>query len=409
MLAGKSVITRVRLRLPRPWQPVLGYLDLRAQDGRDRQPRSPTRRPIFDWVCAIRRAKLPDPAVIGNAGSFFKNPVVSAEQCRDIIGRDPEIVHYPLPDGSFKLAAGWLIDACGWKGKRVGRAGVYEQAGAGAGQPRRRQRRRGGDAGPRDPGKRLRPLRHPAGARAGDPVTAGCSRCLAGRRSSCSGCRAWPAAGPRSAGPGARSRAPAGGRRPPAGPRPWRPAPASPRFSAAPLRGVGIDAQLQRLGVAHRGAQPRAPCRAPGRGRPAAAPPGLSRDIACSAAAIAASVQHRREPSAPGRRRAAAVPSGASVLSAAPVPNRRRNVAPSFCGLTGLARKSFMPATRQRSRVSAKASAVSATMGTVGAPRRAGRGSRAWRRRRRARGMCRSISTTSKRLFAAGPARPPRR
>ncbi len=125
-LAGKSIITRVRLRLPRPWQPALGYLDLerrRAETGTEH----PDARTIFDWVCAIRRAKLPDPAVIGNVGSFFKNPVVSAEQCRDIIDRDPEIVHYPLPDGSVKLAAGWLIDACGWKGKSVGRAGVYEK------------------------------------------------------------------------------------------------------------------------------------------------------------------------------------------------------------------------------------------------------------------------------------------
>jgi UDP-N-acetylmuramate dehydrogenase len=78
-------------------------------------------------VCAIRRAKLPDPAVIGNAGSFFKNPVVSAEQCRDIIDRDPEVVHYPLPDGRAKLAAGWLIDACGWKGKHIGGAGVHDR------------------------------------------------------------------------------------------------------------------------------------------------------------------------------------------------------------------------------------------------------------------------------------------
>jgi UDP-N-acetylmuramate dehydrogenase len=78
-------------------------------------------------VCEIRRAKLPDPAVVGNAGSFFQNPVVSAEQCRDIITRDPHLVHYPLPDGRFKLAAGWLIDACGWKGKSIGGAGVYER------------------------------------------------------------------------------------------------------------------------------------------------------------------------------------------------------------------------------------------------------------------------------------------
>jgi len=125
-LAGKSVITRVRFRLPRPWLPVLGYLDLerkRAETGIT----EPDARTIFNWVCAIRRAKLPDPAVIGNAGSFFKNPVVSAEQCRDIIDRDPEVVHYPLPDGSAKLAAGWLIDACGWKGKAVGGAAVYDK------------------------------------------------------------------------------------------------------------------------------------------------------------------------------------------------------------------------------------------------------------------------------------------
>ncbi len=125
-LAGKSVITRVRFRLPKPWQPVVGYLDLERKMAETGQ-HTPTAQTIFNWICAIRSAKLPDPAVIGNAGSFFKNPVVSEEQCRDIIGRDPEIVHYPMPDGSVKLAAGWLIDACGWKGKSVGRAGVYEK------------------------------------------------------------------------------------------------------------------------------------------------------------------------------------------------------------------------------------------------------------------------------------------
>ncbi|MDE2401543.1 MAG: UDP-N-acetylmuramate dehydrogenase [Burkholderiales bacterium] len=125
-LAGKAVITRVRLKLPRPWQPLLGYLELERKMQETGISR-PDARQIFNWVCEIRRAKLPDPAVIGNAGSFFKNPVVTPEQCRDIIGRDPEIVHYALPDGSFKLAAGWLIDACGWKGKSIGRAGVYDK------------------------------------------------------------------------------------------------------------------------------------------------------------------------------------------------------------------------------------------------------------------------------------------
>jgi UDP-N-acetylmuramate dehydrogenase len=125
-LAGKSVITRVRFRLPRPWQPVLGYLDIQRRMAETATPH-PSARQVYDWVCAIRRAKLPDPAVMGNAGSFFKNPVVTAEQCRDIIGRDPHLVHYAMPDGSFKLAAGWLIDACGWKGKQVGGVGVHDK------------------------------------------------------------------------------------------------------------------------------------------------------------------------------------------------------------------------------------------------------------------------------------------
>jgi len=125
-LLGKAVITRVRMRCPKPWQPVLGYLDLERKMV-ETGNRSPDARTVFDWICSIRRAKLPDPAVIGNAGSFFKNPVVTVEQCRDIIGRDPEVVHYPMPDGSMKLAAGWLIDACGWKGKTIGGAGVYDK------------------------------------------------------------------------------------------------------------------------------------------------------------------------------------------------------------------------------------------------------------------------------------------
>jgi UDP-N-acetylmuramate dehydrogenase len=125
-LAGCSVITRVRFWLPKPWKPVLGYADLERKIA-ETGIHQPDARQIFDWVCAIRRAKLPDPAVIGNAGSFFKNPTVSVEQCADIIARDPKVVHYPMADGSIKLAAGWLIDACGWKGRGVGNAGVYEK------------------------------------------------------------------------------------------------------------------------------------------------------------------------------------------------------------------------------------------------------------------------------------------
>ncbi len=125
-LAGRAVILRVRFALPKAWAPVLGYQDLDRKVA-ETGIHDPSARCLFNWICDIRRAKLPDPAVIGNAGSFFKNPTVTPEQCADIIARDPKVVHYPMPDGSIKLAAGWLIDACGWKGKSVGQAGVYEK------------------------------------------------------------------------------------------------------------------------------------------------------------------------------------------------------------------------------------------------------------------------------------------
>ncbi|MDO8719546.1 MAG: UDP-N-acetylmuramate dehydrogenase, partial [Polaromonas sp.] len=107
-LADKALITRVRFLLPKTWKPVLGYADIdkkMLQSGID----APDALQIYAWICEIRQAKLPDPKVIGNAGSFFKNPTVSAEQCEDIIQREPKIVHYRLADGSVKLAAGWLI------------------------------------------------------------------------------------------------------------------------------------------------------------------------------------------------------------------------------------------------------------------------------------------------------------
>jgi len=125
-LKDRALILRVRFALPKPWRAVLGYADIEKKMAAEHCTQ-PTAQQIFDWVCAIRQAKLPDPAVIGNAGSFFKNPTVTPEQCADIIARDPKVVHYHLDDGSVKLAAGWLIDSCGWKGKSVGQAGVYEK------------------------------------------------------------------------------------------------------------------------------------------------------------------------------------------------------------------------------------------------------------------------------------------
>jgi UDP-N-acetylmuramate dehydrogenase len=138
-LAGKSCITRVRFALPKRWQPVTDYRDVQIILERERASlerekiSKPTAQQLFDIVCAIRRAKLPDPAVLGNAGSFFKNPIVQRKQLDYVLDIDGNLVYYPLEgenQGRFKLAAGWLIDACGWKGKCLNRstgAGVYDK------------------------------------------------------------------------------------------------------------------------------------------------------------------------------------------------------------------------------------------------------------------------------------------
>lgn len=125
-LAGKSVITAIRLRLPKPWAPVTGYADVQRWLQRHNLT-DPSPREVFDAVCAIRQSKLPDPSKLGNAGSFFKNPVVNRTIRNEILEEHPDIVSYPLEDGTYKLAAAWMIAACGWKGQSLGRAGVHEQ------------------------------------------------------------------------------------------------------------------------------------------------------------------------------------------------------------------------------------------------------------------------------------------
>jgi UDP-N-acetylmuramate dehydrogenase len=125
-LSSRRLITSVVLRLPKQWQPIAGYADV-AHELKHRRIAHPTARDIFDAVVAIRRRKLPDPTSLGNAGSFFKNPVVSREKHGELIARFPSIVGYALPGGRFKLAAGWLIDAAGLKGATRGRAGIYEK------------------------------------------------------------------------------------------------------------------------------------------------------------------------------------------------------------------------------------------------------------------------------------------
>ncbi len=117
------LILSVTLELREQWQPELSYGGL--QQALSDQPLTP--QTLFDTVCAIRRSKLPDPAKLGNAGSFFKNPVVSEGKFAALQAAYPELPGYPDEEGLIKLPAAWLLEQAGWKGKRRGAAGVHEQ------------------------------------------------------------------------------------------------------------------------------------------------------------------------------------------------------------------------------------------------------------------------------------------
>jgi UDP-N-acetylmuramate dehydrogenase len=122
---NRFIVTKVVFKIPKVWQARLQYADLAKQFSEPNA--SPSAKQIFDAVCAIRSAKLPNPAVIGNAGSFFQNPIVNNDQYDLLIKQFPDLVSYPDGSEKRKLAAGWLIDQCGFKGKRFGPVGVYEK------------------------------------------------------------------------------------------------------------------------------------------------------------------------------------------------------------------------------------------------------------------------------------------
>ncbi|MBS1189913.1 MAG: UDP-N-acetylmuramate dehydrogenase [Rhodocyclaceae bacterium] len=123
-LSGRFAITAVTFRLPKAWAPVTGYADLaRELDGTS----TPSARDIADAVVRLRRRKLPDPVEIPNAGSFFHNPVVDAATAEALLAVHPALPRYPQADGRVKLAAGWLIDQAGWKGRNLGPVGMYEK------------------------------------------------------------------------------------------------------------------------------------------------------------------------------------------------------------------------------------------------------------------------------------------
>ena len=122
-VAGRYIVTAVSVSLTTRPEFHLEYGPLKELGGIDRLSAMDVRRRVVD----VRRAKLPDPDVEGNAGSFFKNPVVEAGQFADLISRYPDMPYYPLPDGAVKLPAGWLIEHSGMKGASVGGAVVYEK------------------------------------------------------------------------------------------------------------------------------------------------------------------------------------------------------------------------------------------------------------------------------------------
>lgn len=125
-LRGVAIILAVEFRLHRTPTPNLGYGDvIREVEARG----GATLRNIREAICAIRASKLPDPKVLGNAGSFFKNPIVDKSVAEQLLQSYPDMPHYPVPNdaNSVKLAAGWLIDKSGLKGYREGHVGVHNR------------------------------------------------------------------------------------------------------------------------------------------------------------------------------------------------------------------------------------------------------------------------------------------
>jgi len=124
-LKGKYIIVSVKLQLSLIPHFNLTYGAI-EQELANRGIKTPAIRDVSQVVSHIRVSKLPDPSTIGNAGSFFKNPIISQDQFKPLQTKFPEIVHYPAGDAQIKLAAGWLIEQCGWKGKVAGHTGTWK-------------------------------------------------------------------------------------------------------------------------------------------------------------------------------------------------------------------------------------------------------------------------------------------
>lgn len=123
---NRFLITRVTYGLARTFQPHLDYGNIRQELER-RGITEPTAQQLRDVIIDIRNAKLPDPKVEGNAGSFFMNPIVTRQKYEKLAALYPEMPHYRVDSRHEKIPAGWMIEQCGWKGKSLGRAGVHDK------------------------------------------------------------------------------------------------------------------------------------------------------------------------------------------------------------------------------------------------------------------------------------------
>lgn len=127
-LRGRYAVTHVHFRLSRSFRPKLEYGGIRrALAERDIDEVNLTPDQLRQVIIEIRRAKLPEPSELGNAGSFFTNPIVPRQTFERIIAEHPDAPHYEVDTDHVKVPAGWMIEQCGWKGKSLGRAGVYEK------------------------------------------------------------------------------------------------------------------------------------------------------------------------------------------------------------------------------------------------------------------------------------------
>jgi len=124
-LKGNCIITSVTLKLSRSSNIQINYAAIN-QELQTRGINHPSIKDISSVVAHIRVNKLPDPSTIGNAGSFFKNPIISKQIFETLQSQFPAIIHYPVGDDVIKLAAGWLIESCGWKGKRIGNVATWK-------------------------------------------------------------------------------------------------------------------------------------------------------------------------------------------------------------------------------------------------------------------------------------------